>query len=67
MQNEKEIGGYFGLEKLISNEYYPDLAAVNNARCALLYIIKARHYKKSICLFFVRLGKACAGTRKDPL
>ena len=39
MTNIKEIGGYFGLEELISNEYYPDLAAVNNARCALLYSI----------------------------
>ena len=53
MQNEKEIGGYFGLEKLISNEYYPDLAAVNNARCALLYIIKARHYKKIYLPYFL--------------
>ena len=32
MTNVKEIGGSFGLEKLISREYYPDLAAVNNAR-----------------------------------
>ena len=46
MTNVKEIGGYFGLEKLVSNEYYPDLVAVNNARCALLYIIKAKQYKK---------------------
>ncbi len=42
----KEIGGYFGLEQLISHEYYADLFAVNNARCALLYIIKAKRYKK---------------------
>ena len=53
MANVKEIGGYFGLEKLISNEYYPDLAAVNNARCALLYIIKAKHYKKVYLPFFL--------------
>ena len=53
MKNEKEIGGYFGLEKLISNEYYPDLAAVNNARCALLYIIKAKHYKKIFLPYFL--------------
>ena len=53
MTNTKEIGGYFGLEKLISNEYYPDLAAVNNARCALLYIIKARHYKKVYLPYFL--------------
>lgn len=53
MKNLTEIGGYFGLEKLISNEYYPDLAAVNNARCALLYIIKARHYKKVYLPYFL--------------
>ncbi len=53
MTNVKEIGGYFGLEKLISNEYYPELAAVNNARCALLYIIKARHYKKIYLPYFL--------------
>ena len=53
MENVKEIGGYFGLEKLISNEYYPDLAAVNNARCALLYIIKARNYNKVYLPYFL--------------
>lgn len=53
MKNVKEIGGYFGLEKLISNEYYPDLVAVNNARCALLYIIKARHYNKVYLPYFL--------------
>ena len=53
MTNVKEIGGYFGLETLISNEYYPDLAAVNNARCALLYIIKARHYNKVYLPYFL--------------
>ena len=53
MTNTKEIGGYFGLEKLISNEYYPDLAAVNNARCALLYIIKAKQYNKVYLPYFL--------------
>ena len=53
MTNAKEIGGYFGLEKLISNEYYPDLKAVNNARCALLYIIEAKHYKKVYLPYFL--------------
>ena len=53
MKKIKEIGGYFGLEKLISNEYYPELAAVNNARCALLYIIKARQYKKVYLPYFL--------------
>ena len=53
MSNVKEIGGYFGLEKLVSNEYYPDLAAVNNARCALLYIIEAKHYNKVYLPYFL--------------
>ena len=53
MTNEKEIGGYFGLEKLISNEYYPNLAAVNNARCALLYIIEAKQYRKVYLPYFL--------------
>lgn len=49
----KEIGGYFGFEKLISNEYYPDLIAVNNARNALAYIIKARNIKKLHIPYFL--------------
>ncbi|MBR6208183.1 MAG: hypothetical protein IKQ69_04225 [Oscillospiraceae bacterium] len=53
MAETKEIGGYFGLEELISHEYYPDLAAVNNARCALLYIIKAKHYHKVYLPYFL--------------
>jgi hypothetical protein len=42
----KEIGGYFGLEQLISNEYYKDLIPLNNGRNALLYLFKARNIKK---------------------
>jgi hypothetical protein len=42
----KEIGGYFELEQLISNEYYNDLIPLNNGRSALLYIIKAKKIKK---------------------
>ena len=53
MINANEIGGYFGLEQLPSNEYYPDLAAVNNARCALLYIIRAKRYDKVYLPFFL--------------
>lgn len=41
-----EIGGYFGLEPLICNEYYKDLIALNTARNALLYILKARKIQK---------------------
>ncbi|MBN1037799.1 hypothetical protein DVW12_03630 [Clostridium botulinum] len=42
----KEIGGYFGLDQLISNEYYKDLISVNSGRNALLYILKAKKIKK---------------------
>ena len=53
MTEQKEIGGYFGLEQLVSKEYYPDLVAVNNARCALLYILKAKQYKKVYLPYFL--------------
>jgi len=49
----KEIGGYFGLEQLVSHEFYPDLVAVNNARSALLYILKARNIKKLYLPYFL--------------
>lgn len=49
----KEIGGYFGLEPLISKEYYPDLVAVNNARNGLLYLLKARKIKKLFIPYFL--------------
>lgn len=42
----KEIGGYFGLEQLISNEYYKKLIPLNNGRNALLYLLKSRNIKK---------------------
>ena len=42
----KEMGGYFGLEQLISNEYYKDLIPLNTGRNALLYLLKARNIKK---------------------
>lgn len=42
----KEIGGYLGLESLVNRELYKDLVAVNNARNALLYIMKAKNIKK---------------------
>jgi hypothetical protein len=42
----KEVGGYFGLEELISNEYYKYFIPLNNGRNALLYILKAKKIKK---------------------
>lgn len=48
-----EIGGYFGLEKFSGKEFYPDLIAVNNARNALLYILKARKISKLYIPYFL--------------
>lgn len=42
----KEIGGYFGLESFLGQEYYADLTGVNSGRNALLYILKVRKYRK---------------------
>ena len=42
----KEIGGYLELEQLVSNEYYKNLIALNTARNALVYLVKARHIQK---------------------
>ena len=42
----KEIGGYLELEQLVSNEYYKKLIALNTARNALVYILKARNVGK---------------------
>lgn len=42
----KEIGGYLELEQFYGKEYYSDLIAVNNGRCALLYILKSKKINK---------------------
>jgi hypothetical protein len=49
----KEIGGYFGLENLISNEYYKDLIALNTGRNALLYLLKAKNIEKLYIPYFL--------------
>lgn len=41
-----EIGGYFGLEYFSGREYHEGLIPVNNARSALLYLLKARKIQK---------------------
>lgn len=41
-----EIGGYFGLDKLINNEYHKGLIRLNTATNALLYLLKAKGTKK---------------------
>lgn len=40
------IGGYFELEFCEIGEYYPNAIALNSARNALEYILKARKYRK---------------------
>ncbi len=42
----KEIGGYFGLDQFIENEYHKDLIALNTGRNALLYLVKAKKIRK---------------------
>ncbi|EIM06107.1 hypothetical protein A1A1_12617 [Planococcus antarcticus DSM 14505] len=42
----KEIGGYFGLDNLVSNEFYDRLIALNTGRNTLLYLMKARNITK---------------------
>lgn len=42
----REIGGYFGLERFSGCEYHHDLVGVNSGRNALLYVLKARRYRK---------------------
>ncbi|MEE0060160.1 MAG: hypothetical protein UE295_04960, partial [Acutalibacteraceae bacterium] len=49
----KEIGGYFGLEQLVQNEYYNNLIALNTARNALLYTLKSKNIKKIYLPYFL--------------
>lgn len=49
----KEIGGYFELEKLVNKEYYPNFIALNTARNALLYLLKARNIAKLYIPYFL--------------
>jgi hypothetical protein len=42
----KEIGGYFGLDQLVNNEYHKDLIALNTGRNALLFLLKAKNIQK---------------------
>lgn len=48
-----EIGGYFGLEQLVCNEYYRNLISLNSGRNALLYILKARKINKLYIPYFI--------------
>ncbi|KQT17872.1 hypothetical protein ASG31_03800 [Chryseobacterium sp. Leaf404] len=46
------IGGYFELDLNEGSEYYPDAIALNTARNALEYILKAEKYEKVFIPFF---------------
>ena len=47
-----EIGGYIELDELISNEYYPDLIALNTARNALVYLVRSKGVEKIYIPYF---------------
>ncbi|EMF47486.1 hypothetical protein B481_1078 [Planococcus halocryophilus Or1] len=56
----KEIGGYFGLEDLIHQEFYSDLLALNSGSNALLYLLKARQIKKyTFLIIYVTASVSC--------
>lgn len=46
MSGAREIGGYPELEQLVRCEYYPNFVALNSARYALVYLIRARRIRK---------------------
>lgn len=49
----REIGGYFGLEQLVDNEYYKHLLGLNTGRNALLYLVRAKGIKKIFIPFYL--------------
>lgn len=51
--NTEEIGGYFGFEQLINNEYYKNLIRLNTARNALLHVLKSKKIKKIFIPYFL--------------
>lgn len=44
----KEIGGYFGLEELVNNEYHKNLIALNIGRNPLLYLVNGQRYSEIV-------------------
>lgn len=51
--NDKEIGGFFGLQQFSNQEYYPELLKLNTGRNALGYLLKARRIKKLYIPYFL--------------
>lgn len=58
---KKEIGGYFEFERFAGKEYYSKLIPLNNARNALVYLLKARKIKKIYIPYFLcdSVAKVC--------
>ena len=53
MDKMKEIGGYFEMEELMGQEYYPNLIPLNLGRTALKYLISNRRYKKIYLPYYI--------------
>lgn len=49
----REIGGYFELENFVSNPYHKNLVALNTARHALIYVLRAKKIKKIYIPYFL--------------
>jgi len=49
----REIGGYFELENFVNNAYHKDLVALNTARHALIYVLRAKKIKKLYFPYFL--------------
>lgn len=49
----REIGGYFELENFINNPYHKNLVALNTARHALIYVLRAKKVKKLYFPYFL--------------
>ena len=59
----KEIGGYFQLEEMPGEEYYPDLYRVNLGRTALLWLLKVQ--ENPITVFSVWISGAYLSGKSD--
>lgn len=57
----KEIGGYFELDRLVSNHYHKNVISLNSGRNALLYLLKARKIKKIFIPYYLcdSISKMC--------
>lgn len=49
----KEIGGYFGLDHFVRQEYYPDLIKLNLGRTALLYLMEVLDIHRLLLPYFL--------------